>query len=128
MISVNIVGIGLALAAAIPSGLIAFLFWGLERRIQKRDEREQAERKARREELDERDNKRMKNEIMTFQAVTASLSLAEVTAEAVQRIPDAHCNGEMKEALAYAKDVKHKQREFLENAGLTSIYVGRDDK
>ena len=128
MISVNIVGIGIALAAAIPSGLIAFLFWGLERRIKKRDEKDLEARRARQAIIDERDNKRMEHEVMTFQAVNASLSLAEVTAEAVQRIPAANCNGEMKEALAYAKDVKRKQRQFLEEEGITSMYSRRDEK
>lgn len=121
---IDMVGIGLALAAAIPSGLIAFLFWGLERKIQKRDEKEATERKARQAIIDERDSKRLENEYLMLQAVNASLSLAEVTAEAVQRIPDAHCNGEMKEALNYAKEVKKKQHEFIDKAGIKAMYKG----
>ncbi len=36
----------------------------------------------------------------------------------MQRIPDAHCNGDMKDALKYATDVKHKQKEFLAKQGV----------
>ena len=36
----------------------------------------------------------------------------EATAEAVQRIPDAHCNGDMHEALTTAKKAKKDYRDF----------------
>ena len=42
----------------------------------------------------------------------ATLALSEATAEAVQRIPDAHCNGDMHEALEFATSTKQKYRKF----------------
>jgi hypothetical protein len=42
----------------------------------------------------------------------ASMTLAEVTAKAVQRIPDAKCNGDMHSALDYATSVKNKYKDF----------------
>ena len=39
----------------------------------------------------------------------------------MQRIPDAHCNGDMRDALGYAAEVKHKQKEFLAECGIHSI-------
>ena len=51
----------------------------------------------------------------------AAVALAEATARAVQRIPDAHCNGDMHAALDYAAGVKHKQKEFLAKQGVHAI-------
>ena len=65
---------------------------------------------------------RQKNELLTIQAVGASIMLGEATARAVQRIPDAHCNGDMEAALSYAAKIKHDQRDFLYTAGVTGIY------
>ena len=39
-----------------------------------------------------------------------------------QRIPDAHCNGDMHAALDYAAKVKHEQKDFLTKQGIESIY------
>ena len=51
----------------------------------------------------------------------AAIALAEATAKAVQRIPDAHCNGDMHEALEYAGRIKHRQKEFLAAQGIHAI-------
>ena len=51
----------------------------------------------------------------------AAIALAEATAKAVQRIPDAHCNGDMHEALEYAWKIKHSQKEFLAQQGIHAI-------
>ena len=48
-------------------------------------------------------------------------ALAEATAVAVQRIPDAHCNGDMHAALEYATSVKHKQKDFLTKQGVDAL-------
>ena len=50
------------------------------------------------------------------------IALGEATARAVQRIPDAHCNGDMHAALDYAAKVKHEQKDFLTRQGIESIY------
>ena len=39
----------------------------------------------------------------------------------VQRIPDAHCNGDMHAALEYATSVKHKQKDFLTKQGVDAL-------
>ena len=56
--------------------------------------------------------------VLLIQGNWAAIALGEATARAVQRIPDAHCNGDMKDALEYATDVKHKQKEFLAKQGV----------
>ena len=42
-------------------------------------------------------------------------------ARAVQRIPDAHCNGDMHAALDYAAKIKHAQKDFLTSQGIHAI-------
>ena len=63
-----------------------------------------------------------KDEVPLIQNTRAALALAEATAVAVQRIPDAHCNGDMHAALEYARKVKHEQKDFLTVQGIHAIY------
>ncbi len=62
---------------------------------------------------DAREAAREQNEVLLIQNTRAALALAEATAVAVQRIPDAHCNGDMHAALEYARKVKHAQKDFF---------------
>lgn len=96
---------------AVPSAVTGFCFWLLQRKITKREKRE-----------DERDAARKKNEVYLIKATTAAIALGEATAKAVQRIPDAHCNGDMSEALRYAQRVKHEQKDFLAEQGVSALY------
>ena len=54
--------------------------------------------------------------------INASLALGEATARAVQRIPDAKCNGDMHAALEYAQKVKHEQKDFLREQALENLH------
>lgn len=92
---------GILLAAGIPSAVVGILIGRMNKKIDKRD-------KAR----EELDAARFRNQTLQMELIAASLSLGEATAEAVQRIPDAHCNGDMHAALDYAKGVKAKYRDF----------------
>ena len=122
MVSINILAIAITAAAAIPSACVGFAFWIIERKIEKREKRSEAERERIRQDTAERERKRTENEFITLQCVNAALTLAEATAKAVQRIPDAHCNGDMEAALKYADQVKTRQKDFVEMAGINSIY------
>ena len=88
-------------AAGIPSALVGILIRRLNKRIDKRDAKNEA-----------KDAARIKNEAMLIKLSMASLSLGEATAQAVQRIPDAHCNGDMHKALEFAQTTKTEYREF----------------
>ena len=68
------------------------------------------------------ENLRQQQEFCLVQGVNAAIALGEATAKAVQRIPDAHCNGDMHAALEYASKVKHAQKDFLAKQGINSIY------
>ena len=95
---------GLLTLLGIPTAITSLGLWLLQRRISKRE--------AAREQ----------NEVLLIQNTRAALALAEATAVAVQRIPDAHCNGDMHAALEYARKVKHAQKDFLTEQGVKAIY------
>lgn len=101
----------LVVAMSIPSAFTGFCFWLLERRLDKREK-----------ERDKKDAARRKNEIIIIESVNAAIALGEATARAVQRIPDAHCNGDMHEALEYATEIKHKHKNFITEQGIDALY------
>lgn len=111
----------IVVAASIPSAFTGFCFWLIEQSIKKRADKEKEEREERQRQLDERERIREKNELCIINCVNASLALGEATARAVQRIPDAHCNGDMHAALDYAQKVKHEQKDFLNEQALKQI-------
>lgn len=101
----------IVLAASIPSGISGFCFWMLQRKLTKRQKAEEKKEEARR-----------KNETIVIEGVIAAITLGEATAKAVQRIPDAHCNGDMRDALNYATTVKNKHRDFIREQGIDALY------
>ena len=56
-----------------------------------------------------------------IKGIMASNSLSEATARAVQRIPDAHCNGDMEAALEEEEKVKKEIQLFLAKQGVNNI-------
>lgn len=119
--------------SALTVGIVGFLFWLLERKIAQKEAarvtqeeklaavREKQEQKLERERQNRDENRREfeKNLLLT---TNAALALGEATARAVQRIPDAHCNGDMRDALDFAKKTKHDQRDFLAAQGIENIF------
>ena len=69
-----------------------------------------------------REKLREQQELFLVQGVGAAIALGEATAKAVQRIPDAHCNGDMHAALEYAAKVKHEQKDFLTEQGIGALF------
>ena len=69
----------------------------------------------------QREKSREELQICIYETSLAAIALGEATAKAVQRIPDAHCNGDMHAALDYASKVKHAQREVVSRCGIKSI-------
>lgn len=99
------------LAMGIPSALMGIMIWWLKRYIDRRD---------RAAEDRERDLEKLM--LMIMQTGRANNILAEATARAVQRIPDAHCNGDMKAALELAAKIQKEEQEFLINKGVKHIF------
>lgn len=117
------------IAASIPSALTGFCFWLIEHGIQKRekqregeDQQRKDEENQRRKDEEKREKLREQQELFLVQGVGAAIALGEATAKAVQRIPDAHCNGDMHAALDYAAKVKHAQKDFLTQQGIEALY------
>lgn len=98
-------------AIGAPAAVTGFFIRRLERRLERRD-KDRATQEANREKLD----------LVLLTATTAAIALGEATAKAVQRIPDAHCNGDMHEALEYATKVKHQQKEFMTALGVHALH------
>lgn len=109
------------LALGIPSAITGFLVWNFERKIAKREAKREKEQEERHKKEAEREKAREELQIHTIQGVSGAIALGEATAKAVQRIPDAHCNGDMHDALNYAIKIKHEQKDFLTRMGIASV-------
>ena len=83
--------VGFVAAMGIPSAIMGLIMKRLEKRLAKRDSLR-----------DEQDRSQKELIVLLVQSTNASISLGEATARAVQRIPDAHCNGDMPAAYFLA--------------------------
>lgn len=108
-------------AAGIPSAIVGFCVWMMQQKILKRDKEREEDTLRYRREREEKERAREQFEVNMLAQLNATMALSEATAKAVQRIPDAHCNGDMHKALEYAQETKRKQREFLEAKGIAAI-------
>ena len=98
-------------AMGIPSAIMGLIIWRLERRIAKREKEAEHQSDARESLL-----------LQIVQGTNAAIALGEATAKAVQRIPDAHCNGDMHTALEYATEIKRQQKAFLSAQGIHALW------
>ena len=94
--------------SAVVGGVVAFCFNRIEKKIE-------AERTAR----EEQEGKRREYERFQVKMLTATAKLCESNAIALQ---NGKCNGETHAALAYLKEVKHDQRDFLVNQGIDHLF------
>ena len=95
----------------IPGAVTGVIIWVWQRRMDKRDAAKER-----------REQNREKMELFSLQELMAVSAISCATAEAVQRIPDAHCNGEVTAALEYERSIRHKQRDFLEELGIHALH------
>lgn len=101
----------LILAMGIPTAITGFLTWWIKRTIDQRE--------AKREEREKNTETLM---LMIMQTSRATNVLATATAKAVQRIPDAKCNGDMTAALEQAAKIQNEEKDFLMNQGIKHIF------
>lgn len=109
-VSVEIV-IAFVAAMGVPSAITGLLFWWLKKHIDKTEVKRE-EREANREKL----------HLMNMRIARANNVLAVATAKAVQRIPDAHCNGDMSSALEAAAAIQAEEKDFLMEQGIKHIF------
>lgn len=95
----------------IPSAITGLGVWWFKRRV------EQNEKKAQ-----ERESNLEALVLMMMQSTRANNVGITAIAKAVQRIPDAHCNGDMTEALRKMNEVAEKEKQFLIDKGVKYIF------
>ena len=98
-------------AMGVPTAITGFLVWWLKRYMDKREE-----------ERETREKNTEKLMLLIMQTSRATNVLAEATAKAVQRIPDAHCNGDMTHALEEAAKIQGEEKDFIMNQGIKHIF------
>ena len=98
-------------ATGIPTALVGILGWWFKKRIDKRDAKIQEQQKNTEELI-----------LLIIQSSRANTILCEAIAKAVQRIPDAHCNGDMTSALEAASKITKNEKEFLFELGVKHIF------
>ena len=98
-------------AMGVPSAIMGFLVWYLKRHIDTKE--------SKREEREKNTERLM---LMIMKETRSTNVLATATAKAVQRIPDAHCNGDMTEALARAAEIQNEEKDFLFDQGIKHIF------
>ena len=101
-------------AMGIPSAIMGFVAWRIKAKIEARE-------RARDAAAAEKARAQQDLVLILVQGTRASIALGEATARAVQRIPDANCNGDMHAALDYAVKIKHEQKDFLARQGIHAL-------
>lgn len=123
----------LCMAAGVPSAIVGIFVWYFKRYVEKRDEEARKREEAREEEYRKREEKREKEieerernteklMMLIMQDCHATYILADATARAVQRIPDAKCNGDMTSALEKAGEIQKREQSFLMDLGVKHIF------
>jgi predicted histidine transporter YuiF (NhaC family) len=110
------------IAMGIPTAITGLIVWFFKRYLDKKDkekERREAEERKTREEREKNTETLM---LMIMQTSRATNVLAEATAKAVQRIPDAKCNGDMTAALETAAKIQKEEQQFLIDQGIKHIF------
>ena len=116
----------LALAMGVPSAIftttLGLLVWWFKRHIEKRYKDTEEREKKRQLATEEREKNYEKIMLMIMQTGRASFVLSKATAIAVQRIPDAKCNGDMTAALKEAEKIQKEEQQLLIDAGVAYLF------
>ena len=95
----------------IPSAITGLAVWWVKRRVELSEKKSQ-EQQANIEALI----------MMIVQSSKANSIGITAIARAVQRIPDAQCNGDMTAALAEMEEIQKKEKQFLIDKGIKYIF------
>lgn len=94
-------------AMGIPGAIMGLIVWRIKGRFEEKEKELLGKEQARQELI-----------LLLVQSTRASIALGEATAHAMQR---GHTNGDTEAALAYATEVKHKQKDFLARQGVHAL-------
>ena len=103
--------VAILVAMGVPTAVTGILVWFLKRHIDKLEQKREL-----------REQNTEKFMLLIMQNSRATNILAKATAVAVQRIPDAHCNGDMTAALAEAEKVQKEEKDFLFDQGIKHVF------
>lgn len=118
-----IMTVGTVLAfLGVPAGATGFIFWLLQQRVKKRDKLKEQAQAEKEQKAMEREKRQEDMQMLMMQSLRACVILSEATARAVQRIPDAKCNGDMTKALEQVADIQAKEKGYIMRLGLHAIY------
>lgn len=106
----------------IPTAITSFFFWLIQRKLDKQAQKKEKEDAEKESKALEREKHRENLMMSIMHSTQACIILSEATAKAVQRIPDAKCNGDMTKALNQVSEIQTEQKEFLMELGIHSIY------
>lgn len=95
----------------IIAGIVSLGFWWLKKKIDTQEADRLEQEKATQELV-----------LIMLKEVRANNILAMATAKAVQRIPDAHCNGDMRSAIDQASKLQMEEKNFVYNQGIKHIF------
>lgn len=94
----------------VPTAITGFAFWLLKKRIEKTEKKQ-----------DKREEDLASLIMNIMESNKANTVGIKAIAKAVQRIPDAKCNGDMTAALNEMERISKKQEDFLANVSIKSI-------
>lgn len=95
----------------IPTTITGLGVWWFKRRLE-RNEAKAKEHEANLEAL----------VLMMMQSTRANTVGITAIAKAIQRIPDAHCNGDMTTALEEMENIQKKEQQFVLDKGIKYIF------
>lgn len=103
--------VDILLTFGIPSAVTGLFIWFFKKWIDRKE--------AKRDEKEKNTEQLM---LLLIRMGKANNILAEATARAVQRIPDAKCNGDMTAALTEAEKIRKEEKEFMFEQGIKHIF------
>jgi hypothetical protein len=95
----------------IPTAITGLAVWWFKKRIEASDKKHQ-----------EHEQNLENLVLMMIQSTRANTVGIQAIAKAVQRIPDAHCNGDMTAALEEMAKLHDKEKQFLMDKGIKYIF------
>lgn len=104
------------------TGILSALIWYFEHKTQRREQLR--DKKHDEEAAEDMKRERKRDETLDFilKESDVALNVSTATARAVQRIPDAHCNGDMSSALAEADEIRKEKDERFRKATIKEAH------
>ena len=108
-------------SAGVPSAICGLIVWRYKRSVEQKDREEERKRIAEEKHREEKE-KRREDLMLMMTSTRENTTLCMAIARAVQRIPDAKCNGDMKKALERVEEANKKEKDFLISHGVQHIF------